>query len=59
MKFRDLEDGAFFRVAEDVKAGMDVVYMKTIEDGGPHNSVRTDNSNQTIRIADDVRVVTV
>lgn len=57
MKFKDLPDGSTFKIEEDVKAGMDVVYVKAIEDGGSHNSVRTDNSNQTIYISDNVRVV--
>ncbi len=59
MKFKELPDGETFQIEEDVKAGMDIKYVKALEDGGPHNSVRTDNSNQTIYIADNVRVVPV
>ena len=35
---------------------MNVVYVKAVEDGGPHNAVRVDNSAQTIRIPDDFDV---
>lgn len=57
MKFKDLPDGSTFKIEEDVKAGMDITYLKTIEDGGPYNSVRIDNANQTIYISNNVRVV--
>lgn len=59
MKFKELIDGSTFQVEEDAKAGMDVTYLKTLEDDGDYNAVRIDNSNIGIYIADDVRVITV
>lgn len=56
MKFKYLPDGTKFRITQDMNVGMDVVYVKALEDGGIHNAVRTDNSNQTIRIDDHVQV---
>ena len=57
MKFKDLPDGSTFQVEEDVKAGMNVIYVKAVEDGLPHNAVKIDNSNQTVYIADNIRVI--
>lgn len=59
MKFKDLPDGSTFQVEEDVKAGMNVIYVKAVEDGPPHNAVRVDNSSQAIYIADNIRVIQV
>ncbi len=59
MKFKELTDGSYFQVEADAQAGMDVTYVKALENGASHNAVRTDNSNQTIRIDDNVRVVPI
>ncbi|XAG95331.1 hypothetical protein MIF8_40 [Erwinia phage MIF8] len=59
MKFKYLPDGTKFRITQDMEAGMDVVYVKALEDGPYHNAVRTDNSSLAIRIDDNVRVVPI
>lgn len=59
MKFKDLPDGTEFRVTLDMKAGMDVVYVKAVEDGARHNAVRVDTPSQTVSIPPNFEVTPV
>ena len=54
MKFKELPDGSKFRVKADYEDGLDIIYVKDSSSG---LSTRTDNPNQTIRIADDIKVI--
>lgn len=59
MIFEELPDGAHFKLLVDVRYGMSVTYIKTMEDGPNHNAVRLNNSNQTIHINKDMEVIPV
>lgn len=54
MKFKELADGTSFHVEADYEAGLDITYVKHSDTG---ICTRTDNPNQTIRIADDIKVI--
>lgn len=54
MKFKELPDGSKFRVKADYESGLDIIYVKDSDTG---ICIRTDNPNQTIRIADDIKVI--
>lgn len=59
MQFRDLEDGAEFVLPTLVAYGSKRVFVKTLEDGGRHNAVDTEQSSYGLYITDDTPVVQV
>lgn len=44
MKFKDIPEQAHFKLTEDDRIGLEIVYVKSYQDGGRYNAVKLGNT---------------
>lgn len=56
MKFKDLPERTQFKLTKDAEIGMDIVYIKSYQEGGRYNAVKLGTPTVPVVIQPDFNV---
>lgn len=59
MKFKDARENAHFKLTKDAEIGMDIVYIKSYQDGGRYNAVKLGTPTVPVVIQPDFDITLV
>lgn len=59
MKFKDIPEQAHFKLTEDARIGLDIVYVKHYQDGGRYNAVKLGKLTVPVLLQPDFEVTPI
>lgn len=59
MKFKDARENAHFKLTKDAEIGMDIVYIKSYQEGGRYNAVKLGTPTVPVVIQPDFDIILV